>query len=43
VKSIQGPPVSRMIAFYYPAVAVAYFLLSCTAFYTLWQLLKGPS
>ena len=25
---------------YYPSVAFCYFLLSCTAFYTLWQLIK---
>lgn len=43
VGAIQGPPLSRMIAFYYPTVAVAYFLLAVTAFYTLWQLLKGQS
>ena len=43
VGAIQGPPLSRIIAFYYPTVAVAYFLLALTAFYTLWQLLKGPS
>jgi hypothetical protein len=41
VGSIQGPPLSRIIAFYYPTVAIAYFLLAFTAFYTLWQLLKG--
>jgi len=41
VGSLQGPPVSRIIAFYYPTVAVAYFLLALTAFYTLWQLIKG--
>lgn len=41
VGGIQGPPRSQSIAFYYPTVAVAYFLLAFTAFYTLWQLLKG--
>jgi hypothetical protein len=41
VGSIQGPSVSRIIAFYYPTVAIAYFLLALTAFYTLWQLIKG--
>jgi YD repeat-containing protein len=43
VDPIQGPPLSRIIAFYYPTVAVAYLLWALTAFYTLWQLLKGQS
>jgi len=41
VGAIQGPQRTQAIAFYYPSVAVAYFLLSGTAFYTLCQLLKG--
>ena len=40
VGSIQAPPLSRAIAFYYPCVALCYFLFSGTAFYTLWQLVK---
>jgi hypothetical protein len=40
-KNIQAPARSRIIALYYPAVAVAYFLLACTAFYTLAQVIKG--
>ena len=32
---------SRAIALYYPSVAFCYLLLSGTAFYTLWQLVKG--
>jgi YD repeat-containing protein len=39
--SIQAPSRTRAIAFYYPSVAFAYFLLACTAFYTLYQLIKG--
>ncbi len=41
VGNIKGPPASRIIAFYYPIVGIAYFLLALTAFYTLWQLIKG--
>jgi YD repeat-containing protein len=41
VGEIQAPPRTRTIAFYYPMVAVSYFLLACTAFYTLFQLIKG--
>jgi hypothetical protein len=40
VGGIQAPLRSRAIALYYPSVALCYFLLSCTAFYTLWQLVK---
>jgi YD repeat-containing protein len=40
VGRLVGPPATRAISFYYPCVAVAYFLLGCTAFYTLYQLLK---
>jgi len=40
VGDILAPPSSRAIALYYPAVALCYFLLSGTAFYTLWQLVK---
>ena len=39
--TLQGPPITRMIAFYYPCVAFCYFLLAGTAFYTLWQLVKS--
>jgi hypothetical protein len=38
--SLQGPPITRMIALYYPCVAFCYFLLALTAFYTLYQLIK---
>jgi len=38
---VQGPVRSWVIALYYPSVAFCYFLLSGTAFYTLWQLVKG--
>lgn len=38
---IEAPVRSRAIALYYPSVAFCYFLLAGTAFYTLWQLLKG--
>jgi len=41
VGNIQGPPQTQTIAFYYPCVAIAYFLLAFTAFYTLWQMIKG--
>ncbi len=41
--AILGPVRSKLIAFYYPSVAVAYFLLAGTAFYTLFQLVKGYS
>ena len=40
VGAIQAPVRSRAIAFYYPIVAFCYFLLSGTAFYTLFQLVK---
>ncbi|MCE0496651.1 MAG: hypothetical protein LV481_01705 [Methylacidiphilales bacterium] len=38
--AIQGPVRSRTIALYYPSLAFCYLLLSGTAFYTLWQLVK---
>jgi hypothetical protein len=38
---ILAPVRTRALAFYYPSVAFCYFLLACTAFYTLWQLIKG--
>jgi hypothetical protein len=38
--TLTGPPLTRMIAFYYPSVAFCYFLLAATGFYTLWQLVK---
>ena len=41
VKTIHAPLPSRTIKFYYRSVALAYFLLSGTAFYTFWQLVKG--
>jgi len=41
VGGIQAPVRTRAIALYYPSVALCYFLLSGTAFYTLWQLIKG--
>ncbi len=40
VGAIQAPPASGIIALYYPLVALCYFLFGCTAFYTLWQLVK---
>jgi hypothetical protein len=39
--TLEGPPITRMLAFYYPNVALCYFLLGCTAFYTLWQMVKA--
>jgi len=41
VGGIQAPVRSQTIALYYPIVAFCYFLLACTAFYTLWQVIKG--
>ncbi len=38
---ILAPVRTRAIAFYYPSVALCYFLLACIAFYTLYQLIKG--
>jgi YD repeat-containing protein len=38
---IESPLRSQAIAFYYPCVALCYFLLACTAFYTLFQVIKG--
>jgi hypothetical protein len=40
VGGIQAPPLSLIIALYYPIVALAYFLFAGTALYTLWQLVK---
>jgi hypothetical protein len=40
VGGIQAPVRSRAIALYYPIVAICYILLSCTAFYTLYQMVK---
>jgi hypothetical protein len=40
---ILGPVRSRLIAFYYPMAALAYFLLAGVAFYTLFQMVKGYS
>jgi hypothetical protein len=39
--TLEGPPITRMLAFYYPCVALCYFLLAGTAFYTLWQMMKA--
>jgi YD repeat-containing protein len=39
--TVQSPIRSRAIALYYPLVALSYFLLACTAFYTLFQVIKG--
>jgi hypothetical protein len=41
VGGIVAPVRSRAIALYYPSVAFCYFLLAGTAFYTLYQLIKG--
>ena len=38
---IEAPVRTRAIALYYPSVAVCYFLLAGSAFYTLYQLVKG--
>ncbi|MCE0521749.1 MAG: hypothetical protein LV480_02435 [Methylacidiphilales bacterium] len=38
---IQAPVRTRALALYYPSVAFCYFLLAGTAFYTLFQLIKG--
>lgn len=40
VKTIEGPKRSRAIAFYYPCVAICYFILSALSAYTLFELLK---
>jgi hypothetical protein len=40
---ILGPVRTRLIAFYYPCVAISYFVLAGVAFYTLFQLVKGYS
>lgn len=37
---IKSPPSNWAITLYYPSVALCYLLLSGTAFYTLWQLVK---
>ena len=41
VREIKAPVRSRAIALYYPVVAFGYLLLSGTAIYTLWQLIKS--
>jgi YD repeat-containing protein len=41
VRGIQAPVRTSAIAFYYPSVALCYFLLAGTAFYTLYQVIKG--
>lgn len=38
--ALTGPKRTWGIAIYYPAVALIYFLLALTAFYTLWQMMK---
>jgi hypothetical protein len=40
---ILGPVRSQLLAFYYPFVALGYFVLAGVAFYTLFQLVKGYS
>lgn len=39
-REVKAPVRTLGLALYYPSVAFCYFLLSCTAFYTLWQMLK---
>jgi hypothetical protein len=39
--TLHGPPMTSTLAFYYPSVALCYFLLGATAFYTLWQMVKA--
>ena len=39
--SIEAPLRTKAIALYYPSVAFCYLLLAGTAFYTLYQILKG--
>ena len=41
VVNLQAPVRSKVIGLYYPSVAFCYFLLACTAFYTLFQVIKG--
>ncbi len=41
VGGIQAPVRTRGLALYYPCVAFSYLLLAGTAFYTLYQLIKG--
>jgi hypothetical protein len=41
VGSLQAPIRTKAIGLYYPSVAFCYFLLACTAFYTLFQVVKG--
>jgi len=38
--TLESFPHTRAIAFYYPCVALCYFLLTLTAFYVLWQVVK---
>ena len=38
--TLESFPHTRAIALYYPSVALCYFLLAFTAFYTLWQVVK---
>jgi hypothetical protein len=38
---IEAPVRTRAIALYYPSIAFCYFLFAGTAFYTLYQLIKG--
>jgi hypothetical protein len=38
--TLESFPHTRAIAIYYPCVALCYLLLSLTAFYTLWQVIK---
>jgi YD repeat-containing protein len=41
VVSLQAPERTKAIGLYYPSVAFCYFLLACTAFYTMAQVIKG--
>jgi hypothetical protein len=41
VGSIEAPPRTKAIGLYYPTVALCYFLLAGTAFYTLFQVIRG--
>jgi hypothetical protein len=38
--TLESFPHTRAIALYYPSVALCYFLLALTAFYTFWQVVK---
>jgi len=38
--TLESLPRTKAIACYYPSVAICYFLLALTAFYTFWQVVK---